>query len=183
MKNIDIRLKETELYKLKQLVGTKLVAFYHDPFVFTNTSSQAVKIQTDTENLYLYSFTEPYDYYGTEEDVAVWSVEDTEYPLISKKSFIDMPVNETVKKIIIVNENQRVYEDNEMLYDVWLTRGIIFDFGNHQVSFEKAVWFSEDIVVRKGYELIKEFSPVSRFIDNNWEEGLVAECERTEVVL
>ena len=183
MTKIDIRLNENEINKLEQLLGAKLKAFFHDPFTFTNTSSQAVKLQTDITELYIYNFTEPYDYYGSEEDVAVLSIEDMEYPFIKNKSFIETPVKDTIQKIIIVNENQRLYKNDELMYDVWLTRGIIFDFGDHQISFEKAVWFSEDIIIKKGYELAKELTPVSLFINNTWEEDSIAKCERNEIVL
>lgn len=65
------------------------------------------------------------DYYGQEEDVAVWSVEQNEYPIVANKSFIRMPVKQQLQSIMLVQENQQLFENAEQVYDVWLTRGII----------------------------------------------------------
>ncbi len=183
MKSINITLQEQEIDILKSLIGTKLSEIHHDPFIFSNTSSQVVQICASDSTFYLYSFAEPMDYYGAEEDVAIWSLEETQYNVVNEKSFIKMPINSTVKKIILVNENQKLFENEQQIYDVWVTRGIIIDLGDYQISFEKAVWFSEDIIIRKGYNLIKEFSSVDNFINNNWSDNTRAECSRVEIVL
>ena len=81
MVSIDVRLKNEDVQILQAAVGKKLDRIEHDEFVFTNTSSQAVRFVLGDAIFYLYSFTEPLDYYGSEEDVAVWSVEEKEYPL------------------------------------------------------------------------------------------------------
>lgn len=183
MKSINITLKEKEIEILKSLIGTKLLDVYHGPFIYTNTSSQVVQICASEKNYYLYSFTEPMDHFGAEEDVAVWSFEDTKYNLVNEKSFINMPINNVIKKIILVNENQKLFENEQQIYDVWITRALIIDLGDYQISFEKAVWFSEDIIIRKGYELIKELSSVDNFINNNWSKNISAECVRHEIIL
>ncbi len=59
-----------------------------------------------------------------------------------------------------------------------VTRGIIFHFGDHQYSFEKPVWFSEDIYIQKGYDLIKKFASNDKFVNDDWCEGCKAECKR-----
>ncbi len=179
MKSIDIRLKDTEVQLIKSLCGSTLKSIYHDKFMFTDTSSQIVKLVSDKSNYFLYSFAEPLDYFGSEEDVAVWSFEDAECPAVSHKQFIETPINEIVKHIYIVQERQKLFEAGNQTYDVRLTRGLIFDFGDYQVSFEKAVWFSEDIIIRKGYNLIDEFDPVENFTkDSRWTSGITASCNR-----
>lgn len=184
MKTEDIRLRDNEIDILHKMCGKTLKAFYHDPFMFKNVSSQAIKICTDLEEYYLYSFTEEKDYYGSIEDVAVWSIEGTVYPLIESKEFISSPVNEVVKNILIVNENQRLYKGDIQIYDVWVTRGIVFDFGDHQIAFEKAVWFSEDIIIHKGNDLILQFRPSQDFCnEQSWAEGLRAECSREIITM
>ncbi len=183
MKKIDLRLNKNEVEFLKNSIGDRLLSISHDPFMFTNTSSQAVKISIGEKEFFLYSFSEPQDYYGSEEDVAVWSIEEKEYPLIKDKCFVDVPVNEEITGIVLVNENQRLRNNAEQLYDVWVTRGIIIELGDHQIAFEKAVWFSEDIVIHKGYELQNNFSSVEAFINSSWKEGVKAECSREMVRL
>lgn len=180
MNSIDIRLKEADQQILRSFVGKKLESIDHDEFFFTNTSSQAIRFNIDGDCLYLYSFSEPLDYYGSIEDVAVWSVEQTEYPMISSKAFIKMPIQQTIVGISLVQENQKLYNQDTQIYDVWVTRGIIIDLGDHQISFEKPIWFSEDIIIRKGYKLETQFSPIEKITKaENWADGIRLECERT----
>ena len=184
MVNIDVRLKKEDIQILQSAVGKKLDRIEHDEFVFTNTSSQTVRLVLGDELFYLYSFTEPLDYYGTEEDVAVWSVEEKEYPLIADKSFVTTPFQEKITAIRIVQEHQMLFDNARQTYDVWVTRGIIIEFGDHELAFEKPVWFSEDIVIRKGYDLLEEFQPVEEICKaGKWKDEITMECSREEVIL
>ena len=117
------------------------------------------------------------------EHVAVWTFETERYKTVDNKSFITTPFQTIIKSIKLVQENQRLYKGQEQIYDIWLTRGIIFDFGDHQISFEKAVWFSEDIYIQKGYDLVDGFASVENFIKSDWSEGIKAECTRQVEIL
>jgi hypothetical protein len=56
--------------------------------------------------------------------------------------------------------------------------------GDHQISFEKPVWFSEDIIIRKGYDLLNSFKPVEIITDaGNWNEGVEMKCNRVIEIL
>ena len=183
MKVIDIRLKEKEITILQSLIGRELSAIKHDPFNYVNSSSQVVQIETEDGSVYLYSFTEPLDYFGTIEDVAVWTLEEKRYSFVDQKELVRTPFKTTIRGVEIVQENQRLFERGKQIYDVWLTRGIVFDFGDRQLSFEKAVWFSEDIYIQRGYDLAKKFSKVEAFINSDWNESIVAECSRETIAL
>ena len=184
MVSIDVRLKNEDIQILQAVVGKTLNRIEHDEFVFTNTSSQAVRFVSGGDLFYLYSFTEPLDYYGAEEDVAVWSVEKKEYPLIADKSFVTTPVQEKIVAVRIVQEHQMLFENAQQTYDVWVTRGIIIDFGGHELAFEKPVWFSEDIVIRKGYDLLEKFQSVEEICKaGKWKEGVTMECSREVMTL
>ena len=179
MERIDIRLKEDEIQFLRSLIGNELKAIHHDEFNFVNSSSQVVGFETATSSFYLYSFTEPQDYYGTTEDVAIWSIEDTRYPLLNSKILVNTPINQRVCSIQLIQENQRLFKNGIQIYDVWVTRGIIIDFGDRQISFEKAVWFSEEIYIQKGYGLIEKFASTNNFVESDWDAGITAECSRS----
>lgn len=183
MKTIDIRLNDNEIKLLHSLVGQKLLAIHHDQFDFVNSSSQVVAFESATETIYLYSFTEEQDYFGTTEDVAVWSMEKTKYPLLDSKELVRTPIDQTVASIQLIQEHQRLLKCGEIIYDVWLTRGIIMNLGERQISFEKAVWFSEEIYIQKGYDLLNTFAPISNFVESDWEDGITAECSREIVTL
>ena len=117
MVSIDVRLKKEDVQILQSIVGKKLDRIEHDEFVFTNTSSQAVKFDLGDALFYLYSFTEPLDYFGAEEDVAVWSVEEKEYPLIADKNFVTTPIQEKIAVVRIVQEHQMLFENAQQTYD------------------------------------------------------------------
>lgn len=182
MITIDKRFNDEEMAILRQLIGKKIVSFRHDEFNFNNSSSQVVGIETELGMVYLYNFTEPLDYYGSVEDVAVWKLTKERYKFVDNKNLISSPVGETVKEIRIVQENQKLFENGTQTYNVWVTRGIIFDFGDHQFAFEKPVWFSEDIYVHKGYDLITKFASTDKFVNDDWCDGCKAECERKIVL-
>lgn len=177
MNKIDVRLKDEEKNMIQSLVGETLVSIEHDAFTFVNASSQVVKLNTSIGSFYLYSFTEPLDYFGSMEDVAVWSFEYERYKVVDFKSFIETPFKQRIKSISLVQENQLLYKNGTIIYDVWLTRGIIIDFGDHQLSFEKAAWLSEDIYIQKGNNLIEKFASTDTF-GEGWEEPYRAECSR-----
>lgn len=180
MKNIDIRIDDAGREMLKGLIGKQIVRIEHDEFAFTNTSSQVVRIVASNQDVYIYNFAEPMDYYGSEEDVAVMTVEGTKYPIVDSKSFIASPVYQVVKQVFLVQENQQVFEDSVQTYDVWVTRGIIFDFGEYQIAFEKASWVSEDIAIWRGYDLVEKFASVENFTKSDfWDSGINAECIRS----
>lgn len=179
MKTIDIRLKADEISLLRFMIGKEFSVYMHDEFRYTQSSSQVVAVVIDGLSFYLYSFTEALDYFGTTEDVAVWTVSDEKYPIVDKKSFVHTPVNEIIRGITLIQENQRVFDKDEQLYDVWLTRGIVFDLGNRQIAFEKAVWFSEEIIVHRGLDLTERFSPVDSF-GKDWDKSVSTECSRIE---
>ena len=116
--------------------------------------------------------------------MAVWSVEEKEYPMIADKSFVPTPVQEKIATIRTVQEHQRLFENAQQTYDVRVTRGIIIDFGDHELAFEKPVWFSEDIVIRKGYDRIEKFQPVEEIYKaGKWKDGVTMECSREVVAL
>lgn len=128
------------------------------------------------------NFTEVLDYYGAKEDVAIFkfekSVDEEIKSFFSKEKMIDCKVENTISKIQIVNENQKTFYKGEQDYDVWVTRGIIFFFADGlELSFEKPVWFSEEIYIDKGYNLISRFTPEDEF-PKHWENGYIAECTR-----
>ena len=123
MVSIDVRLKNEDIQILQAAVGKTLDRVEHDEFVFTNTSSQAVRLVLGDAPFYL-------------------------------------------------------------TYDVWVTRGIIIEFGDHELAFEKPVWFSEDIVIRRGYDLIEKFQPVEEICKaGKWKDGVIMKCSREVMTL
>ena len=175
MNKIDVRLNKIEMFK--SLIGKEMANYEHEPFKYTNSVSQFVRFNIDGNPWYIYCFTEELDYFGVTEDVSVLSVDSKEYSFFTDKQCISIPVQEIIKKIIIIQENQKLFEHDEQVYDVWLTRGIVFDFGSYQLSFEKGAWLSEQIIIRKGYDLVSEVTPISKVTDG-FTENVTMQCNR-----
>lgn len=184
MKKIDMRLDETIFQKM---VGKQFLKYKCDPFVYTNSVTSIVGLYIDDEIFSLKNNQTTVDYFGTEDDCAVFSVEkvqeDDIISLFDDVEQIDTPIEEAICKITLVNENQRIFENGEYTYDVWLTRGIIFHFKEREISFEKDnVPFSEEIVIQRGYDLMEKFSNQNDFLEG-WDEDKTPECAREVVII
>ena len=93
------------------------------------------------------------------------------------------PVNEFIHAITLVNEEQKLFRKDKPLYDVWLTRGIIFHLGEREISFEKDdVPFSEEIIIQRGYNLKEKFESPCGFLDG-WDDDYRPECRRDFVTI
>ncbi len=182
MKQIDIRFNQEEFSLIKDMIGRLLIKCKCDPFEFSTAVYGIVGICTDKTSYAFTNAIQVMDYYGANEDVAVFRMEKCADPEI--KSFIggnimiELPINKTIKEVDIINEHQKVFEYDKQTYDVWLTRGIIFKLEDDtELSLEKNVWFSEMITVDKGENLLSKFTPVEDFSED-WEGNFRGECFR-----
>lgn len=179
MTQIDIRLKPHEVAILEQLLGRKIEHIVHERFLNSHTVFFVVKIKAENiDPFYLYSSVEELDYYGSVEDVAVISIVDKPPFEYDQLELVEIPINETVLSIDLVQESQKVFCGNEQEYDNHVTRGIIFNFKDSQLSIEKSVWFSESFIVERGTNLIETFAPTDEF-ELDWAPGHTAKCTRT----
>lgn len=178
MKRIDERLSCDEERMLTDCIGQELKEIAHTKFDFQNAVAQEIKLIINDENIYVCNFDKPEDYFGSQEDVPILSIEDS-VENFSNCNIISTPFNKEIKDILLVQENQQLFHHGVQTYDIFITRGIIFEFGDFQLSFEKDDWLSSNIIIRKGYDLIKEFAPTSLFEENEWEEGYKGECFRS----
>ena len=96
---------------------------------------------TDTSYAFT-NFIEVADYFGDKEDVAFFKLRSLPYEQITSQiqdlEMTETPVKSTIAEITVVNERQRLYENDVLTYEVLLTRGVIFKFqeGN-ELSLEK----------------------------------------------
>ncbi len=114
MKHIDVSFTKKEISLIKEMIGTTLTKYKCDPFMFSTAVYGIVGICTDKS---AYAFTnkiQVMDYYGTNEDVAIFRVEKCEdstiKSLIKENTMIELPINKKIKEIDIINENQKVFE-------------------------------------------------------------------------
>ena len=166
---------------IKKLIGKQFSQYKCDAFDFTNSVTQIVGIYIEDRVYALTNIQENVDYFGNDDDVAICRFTETADNIKSAfkdTEMITTPVDGIIDKIILVNENQRTFKDNEELYNVWLTRAIIFHVNGREISFEKdSIPFSEEIIIQQGYNLIERLSDEKEFL-SSWSSGIVPECTR-----
>lgn len=179
MNTIDMRF---DANMIKELIGKKFSKYKCDAFDFTNSVTQIVGIYIGEKVFSLTNVQESVDYFGNVDDVAICSftetADDSVKSAFKDTEMITTPVGGAINKIILINENQKLFKNDEELYNVWLTRAIIFFVDGREISFEKDnVPFSEEIIIQRGYNLIKKLSDEKEFL-TSWSEGLAPECTR-----
>lgn len=179
MNVIDMRFDECII---KDLIGKTFSEYKCDPFVFTNSVTQIVGLFIADKVYSLTNIQESVDYFGNTEDISVCKFKEAGEKDIQSAfkdtEMISTPVKGIIEKILLVNEKQQLFKDGEEVYRVWLTRGIVFFVNGREISFEKdIVPFSEEIIVRRGYSLLRDFSDEKEFLQS-WSEEYEPICNR-----
>ncbi|MCD7723276.1 MAG: hypothetical protein LUH82_04940 [Clostridiales bacterium] len=184
MVNINDSITKMSSDILQKLVGKQFMYYKQDEFMFTNDVYGIVGLCIENEFYALTNFIETRDYFGANEDVGIFkfcvvSKEDI-HSYIQGKQMIKMPVNAQIARITVINEHQKLFKDGIQTYDVQLTRGIIFELSDGlEILFEKDIWLSEDITIRKGYKLIDKIASTDT---NGWESEYRFEYERQNIL-
>ena len=187
MKQIDVRFSASDMAAIKSMIGKRMLKYKCDPFEFSTSVYGIVGIALEDSSYAFTNLTEVMDYFGDQEDVALFKLKQMSYAdihsMIQGQTMIDNPIDSIIKEINIVNEKQQLFDNEVLIYEVLVTRGIIFKFdAGHELSLEKNIWFSEDISIEKGYNLINRFSPVNEF-EESWSGNLNGICQRNIISL
>ncbi len=173
MKSVNISFSNNVYCLFKKLVGKEFVKFSCNKFIYSTSVYGIIGIYIANKIYRFTNFIDVVDYYSKMEDVAVFKFEETNIngvkSAIASEEMIDVPINKVIKKIEVINENQKQYRNDNILYDNWVTRGVIFYFDDEtELSFEKDIWFSEEIYVEQGKKLIDKFASTDKFSEA-WE--------------
>ena len=182
MKKIDIRFSASDMAEIKSIIGKRMVKYKCDPFEFSTSVYGIVGVSLENADYAFTNMVDVMDYYGELEEVAVFKVKRMPFPsiksFIKDQTMIETPVEANVSEVLVVNERQQLFEHEKQIYEVLLTRGIIFKFNDgHELSLEKNIWFSEDISIEKGYDLLNRFTPETEF-GEGWSGKYRGECFR-----
>ncbi len=184
MKTVDMRFDSD---MIQSWIGKKFDKYKCDAFEFTNSVTQIVGLYIDDEVYALTNVQEAVDYFGITDDMAVAKISASEDTMI-KSAFKDVemistPVGEEITSVKIVNEQQTMAINGEPAYEVWLTRAIIFEVGDLEISFEKdTVPFSEEITIQRGYNLIDKISDNDDFLEE-WDDEYLPAYKREVVIV
>ena len=165
MKSVNIAFSKNAYKFLHEMIGKNFAKIACNKFVYSNSVYGIVGIYVGELIYKVTNFVDAIDYYGKLEDVAVFKLEEAS----ENEEMVDIPVGRIIKKIEVINENQIQYKAGDVLYDNWVTRGIIFYFEDgEEISFEKDIWFSEEILIERGRNLLGRFSSTEEFSEA-WE--------------
>ena len=186
MKTVDISIKNMAL--LQNMIGNTFEKYRCDPFVFSPSVYGIVGLYIGDKIYKITSLVQPTERFFTKDDVAVFMIESSEddeiVTMMDDGEMIDTPVRDTIISIDIINDHEIVCYENEKREFV-STKGIIFHLeGGNEISFEIGTWFSEMITIKRGYDLISQFSPQEEFMEE-WDdcEGYSPEWSREIVTL
>ncbi|MDO4465861.1 MAG: hypothetical protein Q4C49_02505 [Bacillota bacterium] len=119
----------------------------------THLSNAYVQLHIGNEYYEISNTSSFLDYYGQEENTAIFSLEEDSY-----ESFEDIMVDETIQAIYVIQEEQNYFENKELKYRNFLTRALIIETDIAQYGFEKDdVSFSEWIHIKKGKDVLSTF--------------------------
>lgn len=175
---------------LKTLVGKTLNKIRHDRFDNANVSFQRVTLFIKDDGAYeLENRIEPTDFmwddYG-EEEVAVFKFHkvddkgiDYKYGFNNYPKQIEMPIGESIKDIVIVEDTVKAYDksNNKLVSEYDYVKAVIFVFADYKYCFSRGAWFSDDIVINKGDNLENKIGSIDK--DWEWGEGRYSINKRT----
>lgn len=167
----------------RAMVGKEFRKYRCDVFHFSNSVYQTVGLYIGDEVYSLRNTDEYVDYFGWPDDDGVFrlgrcSDEDV------RPDLVDTPIKSVIRSVKIVNDRQKIcVKEDGSEFELWLTRAVIFCLENGaEVSFAKDyVPFSEQIYIRRGYDLEDALWDEKKFLEEGWDETVTAECQRETV--
>lgn len=177
---------ENKISLLRSLVHKRMDHYRSDPFDFNNAVFENVSLFIGDN---IFQITAPLvvlNYYGAMEEISILnfdscSLDDVGSSLMNVEQ-IDVLINDEIQAISIVNEIQRAFRDDVMFQELKQTRGVIFKFKGHELSFEKEREFSQDIYINRGNNLLDKFLPVDWFSEG-WRANEKGICTREIITL
>lgn len=165
---------------LATLIGKKLGKVRHDAYFNSNISFRKVSFFVAEKIFLLLNTLEEMDFMwdgdGYEgEEVAVFKFLECNEEVTKENygfdnlQFIDIPVHEIIKDIIIIEDNVKAYDSNtkEFVSEYDYVKGVVFVFDGFKYCFSRCNWFLEDININKGE------NPETKIgnINDDWEWG------------
>ena len=185
---VDISINSITIATLKAMVGQTFEHYSCDPFVFTPSVFGIVGFYISGKNYKLTCSLETIQRFFHSDDVAVMRIAQCRpeeiISMMDNGQMISTPVQDTIISIDVVNDHETISHDG-VQEELLSTKGIIFHLASgNEISFEISTWFSEMITIRKGYDLINQFTPITDFIDE-WEdsEGYSPACSRNVITI
>lgn len=153
MKKYDFRFDTT---LIKSFLGKHFTKYKHAEFMYTNSVTGIVGFEIDDDVYELTNEYEAMDFLTLDNEATVFRISKTKWDNVES---MVTTINEKIQKIILVNDHTTLKIEQNVAYDMWDTKAIIFCFNNHELCFAKQdCWFSQEIEIYKGHDLLKKTS-------------------------
>lgn len=163
MTNLDLRMTERERGILSKLIGRTFDFYQCDEFHFRPAVYQVVYVGIGGGCFALRNQARVVDYFGSEEEVGVLSVEPVNDDSIT--SYVEggvqvrTPISLKITDIKLVDD---FYEmEGAKRQKISFTKAVVFELGDRKIVLEKDVWFSEDIFVYRGHAVEGKIAAVN----------------------
>lgn len=184
---LDISFGSPTAALLKNMIGKNFEQYSCDPFLAPD-AFEIVGLHIGGRAYKMTGSVEVVWHFYDKDDVAVLKCAECQPNEIvspmKNGTMLDTPVRDSISAIDIINDHETVSHDGEQK-ELLSTKGVIFHLaGGNELSFELGTWFSELITIRRGYELIKQFTPLDNFLEE-WDgcDGYVPSCSREVITL
>lgn len=165
MKRLDYRITGNDMQFLQKFIGKKFCYYHAEQLNFSNSIFENVEICTDNGAFLITNHIYPVDYFGSEEDICLLKIDNiAKLPNNNTDSITKNVINRTIKEIQVIQENQKLFRNDKLIYDVLITRGLVFVMDdNYEILFEKTNPFVETLNVCRGYNSLS--SQIAPFDD------------------
>ncbi len=157
MKQYDFRFN-TKL--IKSIVGKTLIKYKHADFIYTNSVTGILGFEVDDCIYKLTNDYEALDFFGLDGEATVFRISKTKWNDAESLMYNDINetlINEQINKIKLINDHTILSFNQNIEYDMWDTKAIIFCFKDYEICFVKQdCWFSQEIEIYKGYSLLEK---------------------------
>lgn len=107
---IDERISKGNLEIFCDMIEKTLVCIMHDAFAYTNSVYGIAGLNVDNTFFKISNKIDVRDYFDAEEDVVIFNImkveKDNIHSYIEGKKLIEVPINQHIKHIKVVNEHQ-----------------------------------------------------------------------------
>lgn len=145
---------------IKSFIGKRLNRYKHAEFMYTNSVTGILGIEIDSQVFALTNEYEAFDFLSLDNEATVFRISKSNWDKINtliNNDIIETNINEKIDKIQLINDHTTLRIKQNIEYDMWETKAMIFFMKNHEICFLKQdCWFSQEIEIYKGYDLINK---------------------------
>lgn len=138
---------------IKSFIGKILVKCMHPKQILPHSVTAIVSFEIEDEIYELTNEFEAIDFLTLDDEATILRLSKTKWDNVDTMNSDE--IHETINKIALVNDHTILKIDDDVAYDMWDTKALIFYFKDYELCFLKQdCWFSQENEIYKGHNLI-----------------------------